>query len=91
MGFWKMEFICEVCGTAFLNKEALRVHNQIHDERELPCIECGKLLKGLKVNRKIGTQKHKENSLKSIVWHNSRRAGFTPPSKFRIRSSCVSK
>ena len=32
-------------------------------------------LHGLKVNRKIGTEKHKENSLKSIVWHNSRRAG----------------
>ena len=39
-----------------------------------------------KVVRKIGTPTHKELSLKSLVWHNSRRAGYIPSEKFRIRS-----
>lgn len=38
-----------------------------------------------KVNKMLGTPGHQEKSLKSLVWHNSRRAGFTPPDHFRIR------
>ena len=44
-------------------------------------------LLGLKIIRKIGTEKHKKNHKKSIIWNRSRRAGFNPPSKFRIRNS----
>ena len=44
---------------------------------------------GFQVNRMIVTPIHAEKSLKSLVGHNSRRAGFTPPSKFSLRkSSC---
>ena len=31
------------------------------------------------VNRMLGTPVHKEKAMKSIVWHNTRKAGFTPP------------
>ena len=44
-----------------------------------------------KVKRMIGTPVHKEKMFKSIVWHNSKRAGFTPPSDFVIRSPNISK
>ena len=40
---------------------------------------------GFKVKRAIGTPKHLEKSLKSLIWHNSKRAGFTPPSKLQLR------
>ena len=40
---------------------------------------------GFKVKRAIGTPEHLEKSLKSLVWHNSKRAGFTPPSKLQLR------
>ena len=38
-----------------------------------------------KVTRKIGTPSHKEMALKSLVWHNSRRAGYVSPSEFILR------
>ena len=34
---------------------------------------------GFKVKRAIGTPLHKEKALKSIIWHNSKRAGFILP------------
>ena len=41
---------------------------------------------GFKVKRSIGTPSHKEKSLKSFIWHNTKRAGFTPPpSKFNLK------
>ena len=42
---------------------------------------------GFKVKRTIGTPGHLEKSFKSIVWHNTRRAGFTSPSKFMLRNN----
>ena len=40
-----------------------------------------------KVSRKIGTPVYKELALKSLVWHNSKRAGFVSPAEFRLRTS----
>ena len=42
---------------------------------------------GFKVKRAFGTPKHMEKSLKSLIWHNSKRAGFTPPSKLQLRTN----
>ena len=39
-------------------------------------------LHNFKVVRKMGTLKHKELSLKSLVWHNSKRIGYTPSESF---------
>ena len=38
------------------------------------------------VFRKMGTPKHKELSLKTLVWHNSRRVGYIPSENFQLRS-----
>ena len=40
-----------------------------------------------KVKRALGTPMHKEKALKSLIWHNSRRAGFTPPSHLKLRKT----
>ena len=40
-----------------------------------------------KISRKIGTPVHQEMALKSLVWHNSKRAGFVSPQDFRLRKS----
>ena len=42
---------------------------------------------GFKIKRVIGTPLHREKALKSIIWHNSKRAGYTPPSQFKLKSS----
>ena len=40
-----------------------------------------------KILRKIGTPIHKEMALKSLVWLNSKRAGYVSPNDFRLRNS----
>ena len=40
-----------------------------------------------KISRKIGTPMHNEMALKSLVWHNSKRAGYVSPNDFRLRKS----
>ena len=40
-----------------------------------------------KVTRGIGTPIHREKLLKSMIWHNSKRTGLTPPGKFTLRNS----
>ena len=40
-----------------------------------------------KVTSKIGTPVYKELALKSLVWHNSKRAGYVSPNDFRLRKS----
>ena len=42
---------------------------------------------GFKVKRVMDTPKHLEKSLKSLIWHNSKRAGFIPPSKLQLRNN----
>ena len=39
------------------------------------------------VNRMLGTPVHLEKAIKSIVWHNTGKAEFTPPSMFKMRKS----
>ena len=39
------------------------------------------------VNRMLETPVHREKAMKSIVWHNTKKAGFTPPSMFILRKS----
>jgi hypothetical protein len=46
---------------------------------------------GLKVTRHLGSPMHIEKSLKSIVWHNSRRVGFLKSESFRLRKKCDSE
>ena len=43
-------------------------------------------LHGFKVIRKIGTPDHREKALKSLIWHNCRRAGHIKAGKFKLRS-----
>ena len=40
-----------------------------------------------KVKRALGTPLHREKALKSIIWHNSKRAGYPPPSQFKLRNN----
>ena len=40
-----------------------------------------------KVKRLMGTPKHLGKSMKSLVWHNSRRVWMTPPEKLKLRRS----
>ena len=42
---------------------------------------------GFHVNRMLGTPGHKEKALKSIMYHNVLKSGFTPPGKFTFRKS----
>ena len=37
-----------------------------------------------KISRKIGTLIHKEMALKSLVWQNSKKAGYVSPIGFRL-------
>ena len=39
----------------------------------------------LQKHRIFGTPVDKEKAMKSIVWHNTRKAGFTPPHMFKLR------
>ena len=38
------------------------------------------------INRMLRTPVHREKAMKSIVWYNTRKAGFTPP-MFKLRKS----
>ena len=37
------------------------------------------------VNRMLGTPVHRKKAMKSIVWHHTKKAGFTDPSMFKLR------
>ena len=39
------------------------------------------------VKRMLGTPVRREKAMKWIVWHNTQKAGFTPPSMFKLRKS----
>ena len=40
----------------------------------------------LKVTRHLASPMHLKKALKRHIWHNSKKAGYVPPIKFRIRS-----
>ena len=39
------------------------------------------------INRMLGTPVHREKAMESIVWHNTQKAWFTPPSMFKLRKN----
>ena len=39
------------------------------------------------VKRMLGTPIHREKAKKSIVWHKTKKIGFTKPSMFKLRKS----
>ena len=39
------------------------------------------------ISRKIAAPIHQKMALKSLVWHNSKRAGFVSPLDFRLKKS----
>ena len=39
------------------------------------------------VNRMLETPVYREKAMKSIVWHNTKKAGFTPPSMIKLRKN----
>ena len=62
----------------YLNGEAVETcHSTIRITEETPA---------LKVTRHLGSPMHVKKDLKSHIWHNSKKAGYFPPNKFRIRS-----
>nr|XP_015834135.1 PREDICTED: zinc finger protein 345 isoform X20 [Tribolium castaneum] len=42
----KEEFVCDTCGKAFKDKEGLKQHSRVHENRVLPCKQCDKVFKG---------------------------------------------
>ena len=76
-----MAFVCDICGKSFLTSKKLRFHRVVHGEDMMKCIHK------FKISRKIGTPVHKEMALKSLVWHNSKRAGYVSPGDFQLRKS----
>ena len=83
---------CEKCPYITNDKSNLNKHMKTHAIMNGEFVESShysfkkeERTHGFKVKRAIGTPKHLEKSLKSLVWHNSKRAGFTPPSKLQLR------
>ena len=69
-----MTFFCHYCGKSFKTTKPLNVKFAIRIHK-------------FKITIKIGTPVHKEMTLKSLVWHNSKRAGFVSPLDFRLRKT----
>ena len=80
----KREFECEVCDQLVVGRTNFVNHKQTH--KNWTCPKCH----NFKVKRLMGTPKHLEKSMKSLVWHNSRRVGMTPPEKLNLRRSVYS-
>ena len=77
-----MTFVCHYCGKSFISAEKARAHKAVHDETQLQCRISDKVF----IEKKdFGTPVHKKMALKSLVRHNSKRAGFVSPSDFRLR------
>ena len=81
-----------ICNVICVGKKKFLDHIKIHQTFE--CEVCGQIVKtnskrthGFRVNRMLGTPGHKEKALKSIMYHNVLKAGFTPPGKFTFRKS----
>ena len=64
-------------------------NNEIHKRRihAHSTFKMSERIHKFKITRKIGTPIHKELALKSLVWHNSKRAGYVSPAEFRLRTS----
>ena len=90
-----MAFVCHFCGKSFTSAEKLRAHkamtmrltNAEFTETTHSTFKMSERIHKFRISRKIGTPVHQEMALKSLVWHNSKRAGFVSPQEFRIRKS----
>ena len=81
------KFTCNECPYVVDRQDRLKTHQEKKHSKSVTsrfqCTYCQKF----KVTRKIGTPVHKELALKSLVWHNSKRAGYVSPAEFRLRTS----
>ena len=76
---------CHICDKICIGKKAFNNHIKTHQTYE--CSVCKERIHKFKISRKIGTPVHKELALKSLVWHNSKRAGYVSPGDFQLRKS----
>ena len=84
----KDEMKCHICEKICIgNKKFLNQTNGEFTETTHSTFKISERQHNFHVNRMLGTPVHKEKAMKSIVWHNTRKAGFTPPSMFKMRKS----
>ena len=69
------------------NNKTMRFTDAKFTETAHSTFKMSERIRKLKITRKIGTPIHKEMALKSLVWHNSKRAGYVSPNDFRLRTS----
>ena len=67
--------------------QTMRLTNAEFTETAHSTFKMSERIHKFKISRKIGTPVHQEMALKSLVWHNSKRAGFVSPQDFRLRKS----
>ena len=70
-----------------ITQESMRFTNGEFTETAHATFKVSERTHGFRVNRMLGTPGHKEKALKSIMYHNVLKAGFTPPEKFTFRKS----
>ena len=67
--------------------QTMRLTNAEFTETAHSTFKMSERIHKFKISRKIGTPVHQEMALKSLVWHNSKRAGFVSPLDFKLRKS----
>ena len=67
--------------------KTMRMTNSEFTETAHSTFKMSERIHKFKISRKIGTPVHQEMALKSLVWHNSKRAGFVSPLDFKLRKS----
>ena len=59
--------------------KTMRLTNEEFTETAHSTFKMSERIHRFKIFRKIGTLVHKDMALKSLVWHNSKRAGYVSP------------
>ena len=67
--------------------KTMRLTNEEFTEMAHSTFKMSERIHRFKIFRKIGTLVHKDMALKSLVWHNSKRAGYVSPGDFQLRKS----
>ena len=80
---------CHICDKICTGKKTFNNHIKTHQTYETAhsTFKMSECIHKFKISRKIGTPVHKEMALKSLVWHNSKRAGYVSPGDFQLRKS----
>ena len=93
----KRTFKCDICEKTLTGYKTFANHKKCH--MTWTCDICEQIIPlnysfkkeerthGFKVKRVMGTPTHLEKSLKSLIRLNSKRAGFSPPSKLQLRNN----